>query len=134
VIERINPPGLHAPPGYHHVTITDARRVAHLAGQCPIDGQGQLAAPGDVLGQTRQVAANIAAVLDSVGAGPDDVIRTVIYVVPSRQGDLAAVWQVLRESPIAAAFSTASTLLGVTQLGFTGQLVEIDVTAVLPDR
>jgi hypothetical protein len=42
------------------------------------------------------------------------------------------VWSRLRESDIAAAFESASTLLGVAQLGFTGQLVEIDVTAVLP--
>ncbi|MDR3032536.1 MAG: RidA family protein, partial [Kitasatospora sp.] len=27
---------------------------------------------------------------------------------------------------------TASTLLGVTALGYTGQLVEIDLTAALP--
>jgi hypothetical protein len=35
-------------------------------------------------------------------------------------------------SALAPAFTTASTLLGVTQLGFTGQLVEIDLTAALP--
>jgi len=34
---------------------------------------------------------------------------------------------------IAAAFSTASTPLGVPQLGFPGQLVEVDVTAALAD-
>jgi hypothetical protein len=37
----------------------------------------------------------------------------------------------LRNSAIAAALSTASTLLGVCQLGYRGQLVEIDVTAML---
>jgi hypothetical protein len=30
------------------------------------------------------------------------------------------------------AFTTASTLLGVARLGFAGQLVEVDLTAVLP--
>ena len=34
-------------------------------------------------------------------------------------------------SPLAGAFTTASTLLGVTVLGFPGQLVEVDLTAVL---
>jgi hypothetical protein len=31
-----------------------------------------------------------------------------------------------------AAFSTASTLLGVAQLGYPGQLIELDLTAALP--
>jgi enamine deaminase RidA (YjgF/YER057c/UK114 family) len=133
VIERTNPPGMHVPPGYHHVTVTDAARTAHLAGQCPLDGSGTLVGPGDLLAQVDQVVANIAAALASVGAGPDDVVRTVIYVVSADRDDLAAVWSRLRVSRIAGAFSSASTLLGVSQLGFPGQLVEVDVTAALRD-
>ena len=55
----------------------------------------------------------------------------MIYVASSDRDDLGAVWTQLNESPLAPAFTTASTLLGVAQLGFTGQLVEIDVTAAL---
>jgi hypothetical protein len=33
---------------------------------------------------------------------------------------------------IGAAFTTASTLLGVTSLGFPDQLVELELTAALP--
>ena len=51
VIERSNPAGLHTPPGYHHVTVADATRTAFLAGQCPLDEQGQLVGPGDLLAQ-----------------------------------------------------------------------------------
>ena len=36
----------------------------------------------------------------------------------------------LQQSMIAPALGTASTLLGVSQLGYPGQLVEIDVTAI----
>ena len=36
------------------------------------------------------------------------------------------------DSELATAFTTASTLLGVAMLGYPGQLVEIDITAVLP--
>ncbi|MDX6241602.1 MAG: hypothetical protein QOG10_6426, partial [Kribbellaceae bacterium] len=60
-----------------------------------------------------------------------DVVRTVIYVVSSVRDELSVVWDRLNASPLAPAFSTASTLLGVAQLGFTGQLVELDVTAAL---
>jgi len=131
VIERANPEGMHVPPGYHHVTVTDAARTAYLAGQCPLDAEGALVGPGDVLAQVDQVVANIVTALASVGAGPDDVVRTVVYVASASRDELAAVWSRLRASPIAAAFSSASTLLGISQLGFPGQLVEVDVTAAL---
>ena len=36
-----------------------------------------------------------------------------------------------REELRELAFTTASTLLGVTRLGFSGQLVEVDLTAAL---
>jgi enamine deaminase RidA (YjgF/YER057c/UK114 family) len=129
VIERTNPEGMHLPPGYHHVTVADVTRTVFLAGQCPLDGQGQLVGPGDLPAQVDQVVANIGTALTSVGASPADVVRTVIYVASADRDDLAVVWVRLRESSIAAAFTSASTLLGVSQLGFPGQLVEIDVTA-----
>ncbi|WP_218012408.1 RidA family protein [Micromonospora sp. WMMA1996] len=76
---------------------------------------------------------NALAALRSVGAGPEHVVRTVIYVVSADQAVLAQVWRRFLASPLAAAFTTASTLLGVAQLGFTGQLVELDVTSALPE-
>ncbi|MFG1624189.1 RidA family protein [Kribbella sp. NPDC049227] len=129
-IERTNPDGLHATPGYHHVTTVQADTLVYLAGQCPLQPSGELA-EGGLTGQTEQVIRNILIALESAGATPDDVVRTVIYVVSSDRAELGAVWDQLNASPLAPAFSTASTLLGVAQLGFTGQLVEIDVTAAL---
>jgi enamine deaminase RidA (YjgF/YER057c/UK114 family) len=127
-----NPAGLHETPCYHHVTTVQAARLVFLAGQCPLDEQGELTGPGDLAAQVGQVAGNIGIALASAGATPADVVRTVIYVVSAEQPVLAEVWRLLRESPIAAALESASTLLGVAQLGFAGQLVEIDVTAALP--
>ncbi|MFI0977011.1 RidA family protein [Streptomyces sp. NPDC021093] len=132
-LTRVNPEALHKTPGYHHITVVEAGRTAHLAGQCPLDAAGDLAGPGDVLAQTDQVVANTLVALAAVDAGPEQVVRTVIYVVTDETEVLGAVWQRLVGSPLGPAFSTASTLLGVTRLGFTGQLVELDVTAALPD-
>jgi enamine deaminase RidA (YjgF/YER057c/UK114 family) len=129
-IERINPPGLHPTPGYHHVTVVHAGRLAFLAGQCPLDASGALVGAGDALAQADQVVANTLAALAAVGAGPGDVVRTVIYVACD---ELPAVWRRLVGSPLGPAFTTASTLLGVARLGFNGQLVELDVTAALPE-
>lgn len=66
-------------------------------------------------------------------AGPERVVRTVIYVVVPAEGDVSPgdVWRRLLASPLAQAFTTASTLVGVAKLGYPGQLVELDVTAAL---
>jgi enamine deaminase RidA (YjgF/YER057c/UK114 family) len=132
-INRVQPEGLHPTPGYHHVTIVESGRTAYLAGQCPLDESGTLVGPGDLLAQTDQVVANAVAALSAAGAAPSDVVRSVIYVASGERADLSAVWQRLNDGPLAQAFTTASTLLGVAVLGFPGQLVEVDLTAALAD-
>jgi enamine deaminase RidA (YjgF/YER057c/UK114 family) len=132
-ITRINPEQLHQTPGYHHITVVEAGRTAFLAGQCPLDQQGVLVGPGDLDAQLDQVAANSLTALTAVGATPEHVVRSVIYVVSDQTATLAAAWDRLLASPLAPAFSTASTLLGVARLGFGGQLIELDLTAALPD-
>ncbi|MFI5986758.1 RidA family protein [Streptomyces sp. NPDC051555] len=131
-ITRINPEELHPTPGYHHITVVEAGRTAFLAGQCPLDRSGALVGPGDLDAQIDQVAANALAALSAVGARPDHVVRSVIYVVSAEVPALGAAWRRLTASAIGPAFTTASTLLGVAQLGFTGQLIEVDLTAALP--
>ena len=128
---RLNPTGLHETPGYHHVTVAEAGRLAFLAGQCPLDERGDLVGAGDLLAQVDQVAANTLVALASIDAAPDQVVRTVIWVASSDRADLSGVWSRFRESALAEAFTTASTLVGVSCLGYAGQLVELDVTAAL---
>ncbi|MFJ2745788.1 RidA family protein [Streptomyces sp. NPDC087440] len=130
-ITRLNPDTLHKTPGYHHITVVEAGRTAYLAGQCPLDPAGDLVGPGDLLAQTDQVVANALAALAAVDAGPEQVVRSVIYVVTDDRTALGEVWTRLLASPLAPAFTSAGTLLGVAQLGFPGQLVEIDLTAAL---
>ncbi|MEU4239083.1 RidA family protein [Actinoplanes sp. NPDC026619] len=132
MLHKFNPPGIHDPAGYSHVTITGEGRLAHLAGQCPLALDGTVVgAPGDYDAQTDQVIANCLTVLAAAGATPGDVVRSIIYVVSADSAVLAAVWDRLNASALADAFTTASTLLGVTTLGYRGQLVEVDLTAYL---
>jgi enamine deaminase RidA (YjgF/YER057c/UK114 family) len=133
-IIRLNPGRLHQTSGYAHVTIVDTGRLAVLAGQCPLDRDEQIVGHGDILAQADQVAANAREALTAAGATPQDVIRSVIYVVSDDPDVLSAVWDRLTASDIGPAFTTASTLLGVTALGYRGQLVEVDLTAALPDQ
>lgn len=130
-ITRLNPGSLHPTAGYHHVTVVEAGRTAHLAGQCPLDAAGTLVGRGDLAAQIDQVVTNALVALAAVGAGPEQVVRTVIYVVSAESAVLASAWRHLAATDLAPAFTTASTLLGVSQLGYDGQLVEIDLTVAL---
>ena len=65
--------------------------------------------------------------LEAAGVTGDDVLKTAVYMVAKDKADLAAVWRMVQESEVAAA---ASTLLGVSLLGYEGQLVEIEAIAV----
>jgi enamine deaminase RidA (YjgF/YER057c/UK114 family) len=132
-IIRINPEELHPTPGYHHITVVPAARMAFFAGQCPLARDGSLVGPGDLEAQLDQVVANILDALSAVDAHPEDVVRSVIYVVSADVDVLGVAWHHLRRSAIGSAFSTASTLLGVAQLGFPGQLIEVELTAALPE-
>ncbi|MGW8764175.1 RidA family protein [Streptomyces sp. NPDC055815] len=132
-ITRINPEQLHQTPGYHHITVVESGRTAYLAGQCPLDGNGALVGPGSFEAQVDQVVANALTALAAVNAEPHHVVRSVVYVRSDDREALATVWSRLTASPLGPAFTTASTLLGVAQLGFSGQLVELDLTVSLPD-
>ena len=130
-ITRVNPEQLHATPGYHHITVVESGRTAYLAGQCPLDRDGTLVGPGDLGSQIDQVVANALAALTAVAAVPEQVVRSVIYVVSAETSALGDAWRQLTASPLAPAFTSASTLLGVAQLGYSGQLIEVDLTAAL---
>ncbi|WP_407690855.1 RidA family protein [Rubrobacter tropicus] len=125
-MERFNAPGLAPTPGYSHVAVATGGRLVFTAGAVPLDEEGRPVGPGDYAAQTRQVLANLARALEAAGATGDDVLKTTVYVVSEDRSDLAEVWRVVQESDLAAA---ASTLLGVSLLGYEGQLVEIEAVA-----
>ncbi|MFJ4923561.1 RidA family protein [Streptomyces sp. NPDC088725] len=125
-------PGLFPPPGYAHTAVVETgRRLAFLAGAVPLDRDGVLVGPGDLEAQTGQVLANLDTALEAVGCGPGDVVATTVYVVPTDPADLGRVWEVVQAGGLALGPHT-STLLGVSCLGYPGQLVEITAVAEVP--
>ena len=62
----------------------------------------------DLPAQLRLTVANCLAVLAGIGAGPEDVVRSVIYVVTEDQRELSSVWTALNDSALGPAFSSAS--------------------------
>jgi enamine deaminase RidA (YjgF/YER057c/UK114 family) len=58
-------------------------------------------------------------------------VRTVVYVADGSDRPMREVWRRLADSELGPAFTTASTLVGVSRLGFKDQLIELDVTAAV---
>ena len=132
MIERRTSDGLHPTSGYHHVTVVKPGRLVFLAGQMPMNAAGnQVVGVGDLDRQVDITIEHTVRALALAGARPEDVVRSVVYVVGDQQA-LGAAWHRFAGSPIGAAFTSASTLLGVSALGFPDQLVELELTATLP--
>ncbi|MFD9687243.1 RidA family protein [Kitasatospora sp. NPDC059146] len=116
---------------YAYAAVVDAPvRSLWLAGACPLDEEGRTVAVGDYEGQAHQVMRNLITVLEDAGAGLTDIARTTVYVASGNQADLVKVWNVYRE--YLGEHDAPSTLLGVSVLGYTDQLVEVEAVAVLP--
>jgi enamine deaminase RidA (YjgF/YER057c/UK114 family) len=114
---------------YDYAAVAPPGAVVFTAGACPLDADGAVVAPGDHRAQAGAALDNLLAVLADHGCGPDDLVRTTIYVVGERP-DLVRVWET-----IAAGLSPSrppGTLVGVTVLGYPDQLVEIDGIAAVP--
>ncbi|MFI5815615.1 RidA family protein [Streptomyces sp. NPDC051643] len=132
MLQRVTVPSLFAPPVYSHASVVEAgTKLAFLAGAVPLDADGETVGVGDPVRQTVQVLANLDEQLRAVGSDMAHVVSTDVYVVASEPAVLSAVWAVVEASGLSIG-PHASTLLGVACLGYTGQLVEITATAVVP--
>lgn len=116
--------GAVAPVGPYAVA-TEAAGMVFIAGQVALDPETNVPVEGDVSAQTRRVMENLRIILEGVGLGFDDVVKTTVLLTDMR--DYGAVNQVYaeyfteRQYPARAAFASAG-LPG-------GFLVEIEAIA-----
>jgi enamine deaminase RidA (YjgF/YER057c/UK114 family) len=132
-VQLIRAAGLYGgvPYAYASVAAIPSDELVFTAGACPLDENGRVVGD-DVQAQARQAVGNLTAALRAAGAGLADVLKTTIYVASADRADLVAAWDVIR-----VAFGdhdAPSTLLGVTVLGYPGQLVEIEAVAAANRR
>ncbi|MFE2535091.1 RidA family protein [Streptomyces sp. NPDC059371] len=133
MVQRVTVPSLFTPPVYAHASVVEAgTKLAFLAGSVPLDADGNLVGAGDPVRQAEQVLANLDEQLRAVGSDMAHVVSTDVYVVSGEPAVLSAVWNVVEASGLSIG-PHSSTLLGVACLGYTGQLVEITATAVVPE-
>ncbi len=128
--EFINP--AHLPDttqfGYSTAVIAPAgARVAYLSGQGGFDQTGALSP--DFATQVDQAFANLAAVLDAIGANPAQVVRLTVYVVDHDMTKLGPLTQAV--TAMFGPHLPTQTLVPVPALALPGMLFEVDAVAAL---
>jgi enamine deaminase RidA (YjgF/YER057c/UK114 family) len=131
-VELVRSARLYSGAPYAYAAKAHQADLIFTAGACPLDEHGQVVAPGDIRAQMRQALENLRIALADAGAAPRDVLRTTVYVASGDRGDLVAAWAEV--AGFFAAHDPPSTLLGVTVLGYPGQLVEIEAVAAASPR
>lgn len=128
----LNPEGWAAPIGYTNGLSAQGRQV-YVAGQVGWNPATCQFETDDLAEQVRQALANIVAVLQQAGAGPQHLVRLTWYVT-DRTAYLAARREIGRvyRQVIGRHFPPMS-LVVVAALLEPRALVEIEATAVVPE-
>ena len=132
MVEILQPAGWVRPKGYSNGIAATGRQV-FVSGMIGWDAEGRFQTD-DFVGQARQALENIVAVLREAGAGPEHIVRMTWYVVDKREylQAGAALGAAYRET--IGRHYPAMSAVQVSALMEDRARVEIEVTAVVPDR
>jgi enamine deaminase RidA (YjgF/YER057c/UK114 family) len=128
----LNPEDLAPPIGFSHVAVAAAGRLVFLAGQTAHQADGSL--PGSTVAQQFAAAAeNVATALAAAGATPADVVSLQIFTpdVDAYRSETKAIGAAYRA--VFGPHYPPMALFGVTRLYDPDALVELVVTAVIPE-
>jgi len=114
-------------PLSHYTDAVRANDLLFVSGVIALDESGRLVGD-DVVEQTRQVFANIEAVLGAAGATFADVVKVTIFLTDV--DDRARINPVRQE--VFGEARPASTLVEVSRLAVPGAKVEVEAIALLP--
>ncbi|MEI8325127.1 MAG: RidA family protein [Betaproteobacteria bacterium] len=130
-MKLLHPPTWPRPRGYAN-GVSARGQMVFVAGMIGWDAQGNFPA-ADIAGQTRQALMNVVAVLDEAGAKPEHIVRMTWYVTDKREYLAAGseIGAAFRE--IIGSFNAAMAAVQVSALMEDRALVEIEVTAMIPD-
>jgi 2-iminobutanoate/2-iminopropanoate deaminase len=119
-----------APVGPYNQAVTASGKLLFVSGQISIDpSTNQLVHMGDVVKQTEQVMANLAAILTKAGASWSDVVKTGVFL--KDMNDFVTMNGVYGQY-FDEATAPARACVEVARLP-KDVLVEIDCIAVIPD-
>ncbi len=127
----INPASLARPSGFSHGILTTGGRMLFLAGQTAINKEGQVIAPGDLVGQYEEVLRHLKAVMEEAGGTMQDIVKINIFV-KDRDEYLAHLKPlgVVHQS-FFGKYYPATALFEISRFYQDGILVEIEGIAML---
>lgn len=122
-----------APVDYAYgARIPSGMDLLFLAGSCPINRDGEVPNLSDYELQAKLCIENLKEALKDCGATLEDVVYTRVLVASQNQSDLVTAWEtIIKEF---GNHDVPSTLSGVTVLGYTNQLVEIEAVAAVENN
>ena len=129
-------PDNHLPPTgrFSHVAMAEPGRLAFIAGQVALDGQGNLVGPNDAGAQFPQVFANLQTILNGIGASFSNVVELTTYLVGE---DSRQPWLDARDAVYQQYFPDGkyppNTLLIISGLVQPAMKVEISAVVRCPD-
>ena len=122
-----------APVDYAYASrVPSGMDMLYLAGACPLDQQGKVPVSSDYAHQAKICVENLKNALKDSGAALKDVVYTRVLVASQDRSDLVTSWQAVREE--FGDHDVPSTLSGVTVLGYSNQLVEIEAVAAVEKK
>ena len=124
----IAPEKLSKPLGiYSEAVIAEGKRLLFISGMTARDKDGNIVGKGDMKAQTRQALENIKAILETVGATFDQIVKVTVFITDmSRFKEIHEVraQYFKKDYP-------ASTMVQVSGLVSPELLIEIEAIAVL---
>lgn len=125
------PSGWPRPRGYSNGVAVRGEMV-FVAGMVGWDSDGRFISK-TLAGQARQALLNIVAVLHEAGAKPEHIVRMTWYVLDKRAYIAASAELGAAFREIIGSYNAAMSAVEVSALMEDAALVEIEVTAVIPD-
>ena len=108
------------------VAVRDCELV-YVTGVVARDAQGNMVAPDDMRGQTRQCLENIRQVIEAAGGTLKDLVKVTVFIRPGT--DYAAMNDVRREMLDGIAFASSTVQVGLNE---KLALLEIEAVAAIP--
>lgn len=115
--------------GFPHSATVLSGSVLFTAGVAPIDADGAVTPPGDVVGQTKQSLGIIKTILAEHGADIADIAKLTVHVAMDMQVDLTVAWDAVVD--FFDGDVPPTSVVGVTVLPLDEQVVEIEAVAGL---
>lgn len=133
VVKFINPSTVSTPKGYSHAAEVNLGtcKMLIMSGQVAIDNKGNLVGKGDFNKQAEQVLQNIKNIVESAGGNMNDVVKLGFYVVDINQ---VPTLRLVRDKFINLKTPPTSTLVQVNKLFRDDILLEVEATAIIPNK